>query len=98
MSHKHAEVHEELVVDEVETDEVEELSFQVSMSYMTLKAMNTRLMMMVTSSWIVTWTRKLLPRSKLIKNRETEWNQHRSCRWDCGSILSIECWFPGSVK
>ena len=72
MSHKHAEVHEELVVDEVETDEVEELSFQVSMSYMTLKAMNTRLMMTETSSWIVTWTRKLLPHSNLINIRETE--------------------------
>ena len=101
ISLRHEEVHEELVVDKAETDEVmdaEELGFQVSMSCMTLKAMNTRLMMMETSSWIVTWTRMLLPRSKMIKARETERNQHRSCQWVCGSVLSIECWFPGSVE
>ena len=57
ISLRHEEVHEELVVDKAETDEVmdaEELDFQVSMSCMTLKAMNTRLMMMETSCWIVT--------------------------------------------
>ena len=98
---RHEEIHEELVVDKAETDEVmdsEELGFQVSMSCMTLKAMNTRLMMMETSSWIVTLTRMLLPRSKMTKTRETERNQHRSCQWVCGSVLSIECWFPGSVE
>ena len=98
---RHKEVHEELVVDKAETDEVmtaEELGFQVSMSCTTLKAMNTRLMMMETSSWIVTWTRMLLPRHKMTKTRETERNQHRSCLWVCGSILSIKCWFFGFIK
>ena len=50
---RHEEVHGEVVVDKAETDEVmdaEELGFQVSMSCITLKAMNTRLMMMETSS------------------------------------------------
>ena len=98
---RHKEVHMELVVDKVETDEImdaEELGFQVSMSCMMLKAMNTRLMMMETSSWIVTWTRMLLPRSKMTKARETERNPHRSYQWVCGSDLSIECWFPGLVE
>ena len=98
---RHEEVHEEAVVDKAETDEamaIEELGFQVPIMCTPLKAMNTRLMMMETSSWIVTWTRMLLPRSKMTKTRETEWNQHRSCQWVCGSVLSIECWFPGSVE
>ena len=69
---RHGEVHEELVVGQGGNRRgmaAEELGFQVSMSCTTLKAMNTQLMMMETSSWIVTWTRMLLPHHKMTKNQ-----------------------------
>ena len=98
-SHKHAVDRVEHVEDQEETDEVMvagELDFRVSKWYTMLKDMNIRSMKMVTSSLIL----KTMPPplSKMIKIRKTERNQHRSCLWVCGSILSIKCWFFGFIK
>ena len=94
ISHKHREDHEE-------TDEVivagEPVS-RVSKWYMMPKDTNIRSMMMVTSSLIPILNMMRPPRRKMIKIQKTERNQHRSCLWVCGSILSIKCWFFGFVK
>ena len=98
-SHKHMEDHVERVEDQEETDEVMvagELVFRVSKWYTMLKDTDIRSMKMVISSLILKMMP--LPRSKIIKIRKTERNQHRSCLWVCGSILSIKCWFFGFIK
>ena len=98
ISHKHA---EERVEDQEETDEVmvagEPVS-RVSKWYTMLKDTNIRSMKMVISSLISILNTMPLPRSKMIKIRKAERNQHRSCLWVCGSILSIKCWFFGFIK
>ena len=93
-SHRHVVDHVVHVVDLEETGEemVEgELVFRVSRWFMMKKDTNIRSMMMVTSSLISIQKTMPPPRNKMNKTRETRRNQHRSCLWVCGSILSIEC-------
>ena len=94
ISHKHTEDRVEHVEDQEETDEVMvvgEFDFWVSRWCMMLRDTNIRLMKMVISSLILILNMMPLPRNKMIKNRKTERNQHRSCLWVCGGILSIKC-------
>ena len=101
ISHKHVEDHVECVEDHKETDEVmvvgEPVS-RVSKWYMMPKDTNIRSMVMVISSLILILNMMRPPHRKMIKNRETERNQHGSCLWVCRSILSIKCWFFGFAK
>ena len=98
-SHKHVEDHVECVDDQEEIDEVmvagEPVS-RVSKWYTMLKDTNIRLMKMAILSLIL----KMMPllRGKIIKIRKTERNQHGSCLWVYGSILSTKCWFFGFIK